>query len=297
MIDRWASDIFSFNTDIQFRGRSTRHSLSSSSGRLVALTTPSPARVEPSFGAPRGFHIAQKRQQKLIRLNRKTLVSSLVEMSAALLVMGAVALDVRVGRPGKIFGHVPRASRPQNQVPMIGHEAVSEQVDLGMFLRLTEQLDECGIIGVLVKDSAAVVPAIKDVIDPHLRRACGSGHTSTLPEAHPPEKVDVTFFLSRKRWMSPFCSTFFCSTFFCPTFPVPGKGGCHLFFAPFFCHHFFCHKDGRPVWFSAGERQPLGKNCEISVKRGVLRLSHGAHTPRTIAETRQSRRGRWFFDN
>ena len=86
-------------------------------------------------------------------------------MAAGMAVMGTISLDVGVADPGEISGQVAIAGGTKDQMPMVGHEAKTEQLDVGLVLGVEEELDERLIIRRLAEKAPAAVAAIEDMID------------------------------------------------------------------------------------------------------------------------------------
>ena len=72
-----------------------------------------------------------------IRLNQKRFEAPLIQMPAARRVpMRMPALGVRQRQPGHEPRQVAISERPQNEMPVIGHEAIREQPHRDALLRL-----------------------------------------------------------------------------------------------------------------------------------------------------------------
>ena len=67
--------------------------------------------------------------------------------------------------PTKKFGHLAVFLRPQDHVPVIGHQTVSQQSDWGSAHRCDHNPLERGVIFGLVKKLVAPVGAIKSVVN------------------------------------------------------------------------------------------------------------------------------------
>src|SRR5947209_20189620 len=113
--------------------------------------------------------------------------------------MGTVALYMRVGHPRQIRRHVFIAARAQHQMPVVGHEAESENLDLSLLLTHQQQINKCLVVARLAEDAHCSVAAIECVIDDSASGGTsGAWHDSKDTPAGrvTQEKVDVT-------WMSP----------------------------------------------------------------------------------------------
>jgi len=117
-----------------------------------------------------------------IFLDREALEAPLVEMSAGgVVIMLMVPTNVGDAEPA----HQPRqrllSSRPQHQVPVIGHEAEGQQIDGVALQRLGENLEKGGIVGLLVEQAHAAVAAIQDVINrSRFDGSRATGHTQRI---------------------------------------------------------------------------------------------------------------------
>ena len=107
--------------------------------------------------------IAEDGEQVMVLLNRKTLEASLPDMPVTS-VMPMIATDMT--------GHPPLHKRAEgglsgwlhDQMEMIGHQAETENLDGMSGLGRAEQIEEGGIVAVLVKDSGAAVATVQHVI-------------------------------------------------------------------------------------------------------------------------------------
>jgi len=93
------------------------------------MTADSSRKLDASLGAQRvAFHVPAHDQEMVVHLNRKRLEPSLVQVAAAGgLMMGMPELGVRLGESAGEARQVAVAARPDDQVPVVGHEAVGEQ--------------------------------------------------------------------------------------------------------------------------------------------------------------------------
>jgi hypothetical protein len=55
--------------------------------------------------------------------------------------------------------------RPQEEVEMVGHEAIASQSHRDLFMSLSHEVHECRKVIVLVKDVAATIAPIQDMVD------------------------------------------------------------------------------------------------------------------------------------
>src|SRR5262249_59952269 len=97
----------------------------------------------------------------LISLNGKGLVSSLIEMSAAdILIVGMPALRVREREPVHEVGQLAVGAWPQQEVPVIGHEAIAGEPHAGdVFQGLGEDALERLEVARLLEDGRAAIAA------------------------------------------------------------------------------------------------------------------------------------------
>ena len=78
----------------------------------------------------------------------------------------------------------PRLLWPQDQMEVIGHQAIAQDVDRQPVPGVNHRLDERGIILVLVEHRLPAVAPIQGVIpDPTDRRSCGSRHDTSVNQA------------------------------------------------------------------------------------------------------------------
>ena len=107
--------------------------------------------------------VAEYGEEMAVLLNGKTLEAALPDMAVAA-VMPMVAAHV-AGQPPLHEGTQRRlGDRPQDEMKMIGHQAEAEQLDGKLGLGRGEQLEEGGIVAVLVEDGGAAVATIEDVV-------------------------------------------------------------------------------------------------------------------------------------
>ena len=103
-------------------------------------------------------------------LDRERLELALVQMSRAdvVVVRGAsVFLAMRLGQPGQPTNRenpLP-VFRPQDQVPVVGHEAVRQDAHGHCFFRLGQHAQPRLEITGLVQESAVTVAAVEHMVD------------------------------------------------------------------------------------------------------------------------------------
>src|ERR1700722_5959116 len=116
-----------------------------------------------------------------IVLNWEAFVSPLIEMAASRAMVRVMTPDVRRAEPSHVFGQIRIAARSNHQMPMVGHETKSKQIDRCSFPRLYEELTKRIIITRLVKDAHAAIAAIQNVINSSAFHSAGrSGHRGNL---------------------------------------------------------------------------------------------------------------------
>lgn len=106
----------------------------------VRLCSPPLACPLPIFGSVHqlcseriSLHVASDRQEMPVCLHGKGLESSLIHRSSPSGVMvGMPALGVGDGDPSEHLGEFTIPSRPQEQMPMVGHQAVGGDANLGL---------------------------------------------------------------------------------------------------------------------------------------------------------------------
>jgi hypothetical protein len=99
----------------------------------------------------------------VILLDRKGLETALPDVAAGM-VMAVIAADVGVHQPGHPGAQVAVADRPEDQVEMVGHQAVGQDAHRPSPAGFLDQPGEGGVVGRLVDDLRACVAAIEDTI-------------------------------------------------------------------------------------------------------------------------------------
>ena len=113
-----------------------------------------------------GVNVSRDDQKMLVRFHGKTLEPSLVQMSAAGIgVMHVMPPCMRHRHPCHHAQKRLAISRPQQQVPVIVHEAEGEQIDVEASERLAEEFDERLEVGVLAEEVASAVASVQNMID------------------------------------------------------------------------------------------------------------------------------------
>ena len=104
--------------------------------------------------------------------------------------------------PAKKLGHLTVFLRPQNHVPVIGHQTISQQPDRRAAHRCDHNPLERGVIFGLVKKFIAPVGAVKSVVNYFTgSNACSSRHraTHTSISVTQPRKRFASLFLPLPR--------------------------------------------------------------------------------------------------
>jgi hypothetical protein len=100
-----------------------------------------------------------------IVLDREAFEAALVKMpSAARVVMLVMTADVRDAEPAHKASQCLRLPGPQDQMPVIRHQAPREQFDGIPLQILGEDLAKGEVVGVLVEDPHPAIAAVEDVI-------------------------------------------------------------------------------------------------------------------------------------
>jgi hypothetical protein len=89
--------------------------------------------------------------------------ATLLNVAAAMIVF-MVAANVGSEQPHHVSVPIAVAARPEGEVGMVGHQARGEQTHGCPLPCLAQQLDEGGVIAVVVEDGAATIAAIEDMV-------------------------------------------------------------------------------------------------------------------------------------
>ena len=104
--------------------------------------------------------------EMVILLDRKRFEPALVEMARAdVVVMGVPALRVRQGEPGHEARQVPALVRPQDQVPVVGQQAIGQDAHRHLRLGLAEHALKRSEIAGLVQERTPGVATVQHVVD------------------------------------------------------------------------------------------------------------------------------------
>ena len=121
-------------------------------------------------------YVAQDRQEMRVLLNRKTFEAALPHMPVAV-VVPMVAANVARHPPLHEWTEGGGGGRLHHQVKMIRHQAEAQDLDGVGGFRRGEQVEERGIVAVLVEDRGAAVPTIQYMVGV-------SGHLSARNPRH-----------------------------------------------------------------------------------------------------------------
>ncbi len=102
----------------------------------------------------------------VVLLHGEGLEAALVEVAAAdVVIVGVPALGVRQGQPAEEARQLPGLLRPQDEVPVVGHQAVGQQAGGGVGLGFFQDALEGPVVLVLEEEGAAAVAAVEGVVD------------------------------------------------------------------------------------------------------------------------------------
>jgi hypothetical protein len=108
-------------------------------------------------------------------LTGKLFEASLVEVAGAgSVVVGMIALGVGLGEAVHEVAELVLRSRPDDEVPVIGHEAIGEEAYRDAGVCFGEDAFEGVIVLVFMEQGPAADAAVEDVIEQASRRIAGS---------------------------------------------------------------------------------------------------------------------------
>jgi hypothetical protein len=126
-----------------------------------------PAPVLGTFDQPGAegiaFDVAEHDAEMLILFDWKGFETTLPYVAAGVIV-AVMTPDVRGHQPLHPGAEVAIPARPEDQVEMVGNEAIAEDAHRSFATGQFEQFDEGGVVGGLVKDLRVSVTAIEDVV-------------------------------------------------------------------------------------------------------------------------------------
>jgi hypothetical protein len=178
-----------------------------------ALNRPCQARPRPAFGPLHqsgrqgiAFDVAANGEEVFVFFNGKGLKAALVKRpGTAAVVVRVPTHGMRQGQPMQELGQFAVLMGPDNEVEVIGHEAIGQQAHGHFVLGLAQDALEGGVVAVLMEDGGACYGMVEDVVDETTgSSAWSSGHAHTLRQPPTPDKI----YESRPLFLS--------DPFFCP---------------------------------------------------------------------------------
>jgi hypothetical protein len=170
--------------------------------RVVCQAGPRPglgAVRQFSNGAERvGFDVANEREQMMVFLHEEAFEATLVDVALAVrVIVLVIAADVGVGEPAHEGGELAVVLGEENEVKVVGHEAIAQQSYGGEALaRFGQELDEGGVVGFFAEDGAAGIATIEDVEDESAGGDAGTaGHGGSIRGRLLLEKMSAPFVL------------------------------------------------------------------------------------------------------
>lgn len=113
-----------------------------------------------------GLDIAAEGEEVNVILHGEAFEAALVEVAAGgVVVMGVVAAGVGDADPANELAEGLVGFGPDDQMPVVGHEAVGEQVGGVECQGLAQQLFKGRVVGVFMEERHAAVAAVEGVID------------------------------------------------------------------------------------------------------------------------------------
>jgi hypothetical protein len=170
------------------------------------LDPPCQTRPRPPFGPQHqmgtqgvAFDITANDEKVIVLLDRKALEAALVERTgAAAVVVGVPPHGMRQGQPVQEVGQLAVLLRPQDEVEVVGHEAIGQQARGCRVLSLAQDALKGGVVAVFVGNGGAAHGSrIHRAARPHssgsegLRvRPSSPGGTAPPSAAHPESVCD-----------------------------------------------------------------------------------------------------------
>lgn len=100
-----------------------------------------------------------------IGLHGKRLKAALIDRPAACaLMMRMPALGMRDRDPAEHLGEFAIMPRPEEKMPMIGHEAIGGDANLGLIVGLSKNVLKCGVVRGLAEQFESADTPIQDMI-------------------------------------------------------------------------------------------------------------------------------------
>ena len=173
-------------------------------------TAPAPVLRTPHQVGPQGvpLHVTADRKEVLVILDGEGLEPALIKVSRATVVPICMPpLGVSQRQPSSESRQLTIPLRPDDQVPMRGHDTIGQQSRLRSFHGFRKNpLEGCKIFG-LLEDRHPRVSAVENMINQSaVRRSSWSSHNATLwTRSFPVELSDSKLsFLHTKRFLTPF---------------------------------------------------------------------------------------------
>ena len=112
------------------------------------------------------FDVTQHGQEVIVLRDRERLEAILINMAAAgAVVVGMPADGVRQGEPTQERTQLPLGFRPEDDVPVRGHQAVAQDAKGASFQGLVEYAQESGVVGGFAKQLQPGGRAVQGVVD------------------------------------------------------------------------------------------------------------------------------------
>ena len=111
------------------------------------------------------LHIARDRQEMLIGLDGKGFEAALIDRAGSRrVIVGVPALCMGDGDSADDFGEFSVMSRPEEEVPVIRHQAIGGDADPGLGLGFSENRFKGGVISGCLKQREPAHTTVQDVV-------------------------------------------------------------------------------------------------------------------------------------
>jgi hypothetical protein len=152
----------------------------------VAQAGPPPVRRPADQPGPERvpLDVPQDRVQVVVLLDGERLEPPLVQVAGpGRVVVGVPPHGMRVRQPPEKVRHVPVGNRPEDEVPVVGHQTVREDSDRMKGPGLVHDPEEGVVIRVLLEEREAGDSPVQGVVHVPARRltACAWHRTATVP--------------------------------------------------------------------------------------------------------------------
>jgi hypothetical protein len=138
----------------------------------------------------------------LILLDRERLETPLPDMAAGI-VVAMITPDMSIHQPSHPGAEVAIAERPEDQVKVIGHQAISQDPHGSKPASLIDQIDKRIVIGIFMEDPSPSIPPVEDMV-------AKVGQRGSFGAWHESEDWGFVGSSQGKSWMSPFRSKVGC---------------------------------------------------------------------------------------